>query len=76
MPNKLKKKLKKNEFYCVQCRRRKACKKDDICFKDIKNKKRGYVPALKCKCNACGGKLYKFIKESAARKASKDYNYC
>jgi len=75
MPNKLKKKLSQNEFYCVKCRRRE--KGTDICVKMLKNKKiKGGVPTLVADCKKCDTVLYKFVKRTDKDKLIKKYGKC
>lgn len=59
-PKPLKKKLKKNEFYCLSCRSK--CVGDDLYLKKIRNSKRGMVPMFKGFCHKCDGKVNKFVK--------------
>lgn len=65
-PKALKKKLTQQEFYCVACRKRVKCHKDDIGVVEYKNKKAkgGKVPALRAYCRSknCDCNLTKFIK--------------
>ena len=75
MPNKLKKKLSQNEFYCVKCRKR--TKGDDICVKVLKNKKiKGGVPSLVADCAKCQTVLYKFIKQNKKDSMIKKFGKC
>ena len=59
-------KLTQQQFYCLKCRRKILCKKDDIGVVDLKNKKSktGKVPALKAECSRgkCDCTVMKFIK--------------
>lgn len=63
-------KLKKNEFYCVKCRRAVRAKPADICVKTYRNKKVGSVSALKASCK-CGTNLTRFISKDDANKVAK-----
>ena len=74
-PKPLKTKLKKNEMYCVKCRSRVKCNPEDICVEKIRNRKVGYVPALKCYCNKCDTSLTRFIKRSAEKEAKRCYGH-
>tara|TARA_Y100000389_G_C17345012_1_gene455384 strand:+ start:86 stop:313 length:228 start_codon:yes stop_codon:yes gene_type:complete len=75
MQNKLKKKLKQKEFYCVKCRKRVLA--DDICVQMLKNKKvKGGVPTLSGYCNNCDTLLYKFIKHADKSKLNKKFGKC
>jgi predicted SprT family Zn-dependent metalloprotease len=58
-PKPLKSRLKKNEFYCLSCR--KKVTGDDIKERKVKNSKRGSVPMLKAYCHKCDGKLSKIV---------------
>ena len=73
--NKLRTKLKENEFYCVSCCRRVKCNHDDIRFKNIKNKRAigNKVPALKCVCKSCDTNLTKFVKRKDTERLKKKY---
>lgn len=76
MPNKLRKKLKQTEFYCVACRKRVKVHPDDICVEVFKNKKiEGGVPALRSVCK-CGVNLTKFIKHRDEYRMSNKYGDC
>lgn len=61
-PPPLKSKLKKNEFYCVGCRKRVTG--TDLHVKKVRNRKVGMVPMLKGYCRKCESKVNKFIKKS------------
>lgn len=60
-------KLKKNEFYCVSCRKRKTAKISDIKLQYDKKGKPRHI----AKCAGCEGKLYKYIPAILAAKESK-----
>lgn len=72
---KLKTKLKQQEFYCVSCRQRVTCHKDDIGVIVFKNEKRvnGKVPALRSQCPKCETAVTKFIKSDDEYKLTKKY---
>ena len=62
MPNKLRSKLKENQFYCVGTRRRVTAHPDDIGVKIYKNKNiPGGAPALVAECEKTGNYLHKWI---------------
>lgn len=67
--------MAQNQFYCVACRKRVKCDKDDICLALLKNKKRGEVPALRCQC-ACGTNLTKFVSLKDVEKLADKYGLC
>ena len=70
---KLTAKLKENEFYCVRCKQRVICEKEDIYVKIYVNKKTNNdVPSLKCACD-CGVPLTKFIKHSKTKEMINKY---
>lgn len=77
-PKPLKKKLKQNEFYCVKCRGRSRVSSDEICFRDIKNKKRrnNKVPMLQSECHKCGTGLNKIVKNSKAGDMRRKFGRC
>lgn len=72
MPRKLRSKLKKNEFYCVFCRRKIKLNSDEIC---LENDKRGR-PRIRSKCNQCDYKVFKYIKFKDVDKVEKTYGWC
>lgn len=76
MPNKLKTKLRENEFYCVSCRARVKSDSDSICVKVYNNSRSGPTPALKGECSSCGAKLTKFIKRDSTEKMVSKYGKC
>lgn len=77
MPNKLKSKLKQQEFYCVSCRGCVKSDADDMCVKVYRNKKvDGGVPALRSVCDKCGSNLTKFIKRDSKAAMTKKYGKC
>ena len=78
MPNKLKTKLKQNQFYCVKCRSRTTVSTGDMCVKLYKNHraKHGYTPTLKSYCMTCDTPLTKFIKYDDTKKMINKYGKC
>ena len=75
-PKPLKSRLKQNQFYCVKCRKRVTSHPDDICVKNIRNRKTGSIPALKSECPKCGTKLFKFSKRKDATKLRSKFGRC
>ncbi len=75
MPQKLKTKLKENEFYCVSCRARVKSNGDSMYVQVFKNKKMpdGLAPALRSNCKACSTNLTKFIKHNSVDKMIDKY---
>jgi len=74
MPNKLRSKLKQNEFFCVVCGKRVKANADDMYVKVFKNKRvKGGVPALRARCDKCEYNLTKFIKHADKDKMVKKY---
>lgn len=69
-------KLRVNQFYCVKCRKRITLSKDDICFRDVKNYKRGVVPMVTGSCGKCSTTVNKFVKVSVADKMANKYGDC
>ncbi len=69
-PKPLKTKLRVNEFYCVGCRHRVACDRDDIKYRPVRSPRRktGKAPAVRCVCKHCDTKLTKFIKQADVKK--------
>lgn len=57
----IKGKLKKNEFYCVKCQKRRSVHRDNIEETSVKV---GYrtQDAVIANCNSCGIEMWKFIK--------------
>lgn len=77
MPKKLATKLKQQEFYCVQCRKRVSCEKEDICVRKVRNAKRkGGVPMLVGDCKKCDCRLHKFVKVPDFSKLLEKYGKC
>lgn len=77
MPRKLGKKLKQQEFYCVQCRKRVKCNADDMCLRKVRNyKRKGGVPMLAGHCKKCDCNVNKFVKVKDAAKLQKKYGKC
>lgn len=68
--------LKRNEFYCVKCRKRMTCKNEDMCVKIYKNKKTGETPALRGVCSKCGTNLTKFVKRDDVGHLIEKYGKC
>ncbi len=72
MPNKLKTKLKENEFYCVGHNKRASSHPEDMCVVQFKNGAialKGYSEKFECV-------TYKFIKTKDANKMIKKYGEC
>jgi len=65
--------MKEKQFYCVACRKKVTLPEDDIKFKNLKNYKRGKVPALKGRCVKCDTKVTKFVKVKASKGLSQKY---
>ena len=65
-------KLKRNEFYCVCCRRKVSQKVDEICFEEdvVGN------PRLYSNCRKCGCGLYKYVKHSQTTSLENKFGYC
>lgn len=75
--NKLRSKLKQQEFYCVKCRNRVKINADDICVTTLKNKKvKGGVPTLIGSCAKCDTDMYKFIKRADKARLTKKFGRC
>ncbi len=74
--NKLKTKLKQQEFYCVACCKRVKAHADDICVKVFKNANDRKTPALRATCPKCGTNLTKFIKHDATERMQVKYGKC
>jgi len=72
MPNKLKKKLKENEFYCVGARKKCALKPENICVTTWKNG----TPALVGHCEKYNCKTTKIIKQNKVEPLTKKYGEC
>ena len=72
MPNKLKKKLKENEFYCVGARKKCALKPEDMCLTTWKNG----VNALVGNCAKFNCTVNKIVKESKVNSLEKKYGRC
>lgn len=68
-PRKLQKKLRQQEFYCVQCRKRVKCSAEDI---RVKNDRAGN-PRMVCK-DTQGHKLFKYIKWADEKRLKKKFN--
>lgn len=56
--------MKSNQFYCVKCKSKVMCEDKHIQMKKLRNGK----PALKSSCRKCGTTVFKFIKQSDAKK--------
>mgnify|MGYP006293895027 CR=1 FL=1 len=56
--------MKSNQFYCVKCKSKVMCENKHIQMKKLRNGK----PALKSSCRKCATTVFKFIKESDAKK--------
>ncbi len=56
--------MKSNQFYCVKCKSKVMCEDKNIQMKKLRNGK----PALKSSCRKCTTTVFKFIKESDAKK--------
>lgn len=71
-------KLKRNQFYCVVCRKKVAVSPNTMCVKEYKNHraKNGYTPALKSYCNKCNTPLTKFIKYKDVDRLTSRYGTC
>lgn len=75
MPNKLKTKLKQEEFYCVSCQAR--VKGQDICIETFRNKRvKGGVPTMVGDCPKCSTEVFKFIKHNQKTRLTKKYSKC
>ena len=72
MPNKLKNKLKENEFYCVGVRKKCTLKPKDICVTTWKNG----TNALVGDCEKYGCKATKIVKKSKVNRLVKKYGKC
>jgi hypothetical protein len=72
MPNKLKNKLKENEFYCVGVRKKCALKPKDICVTTWKNG----ANALVGDCEKYDCKVTKIVKKSKVNRLVKKYGKC
>jgi len=72
MPNKLKTKLKQQEFYCVKCRKRCKSTKNDICIVEFKNGSN----AMEGQCSKCDCMMYKFIKDKDVDKLIDKFGEC
>ena len=72
MPNKLKKKLKENEFYCVGVRKKCSLKPDDMCLTTWKNG----VNALVGDCKKFNCTVNKIVKESDVNSLEEKYGRC
>ena len=72
MPNKLKNKLKENEFYCVGVRKKCALKPKDICVTTWKNG----ANALVGDCEKYDCKATKIVKKSKVNRLVKKYGKC
>jgi len=72
--------MRENEFYCLRCRKRVSVKKDDICFKNIKNSKMvnngKKAPVLFAECQKCDAKLIKFVKHKDSEKFENKFPKC
>lgn len=68
-------KMKKRQFYCVKCRKKRMADKDDIYVKIYKNRKsyHGETPVLKGECYTCGTPLTKFISYDNEDKYIKEF---
>jgi hypothetical protein len=65
-------KLRKNEFYCVSCRKAVACHPEDIGVKVYRNKKTGTSPAVVSVC-VCDTNLTKFIAKDKLNALKAEY---
>jgi hypothetical protein len=71
------KKLVENEFYCVKCRHRVKCNKEDMCVKSKLNpRNKVKVHMLKCKCQHCDTSLTKFISADKYETIKNKYGKC
>ncbi len=64
MSRKLRTKLALDELYCVYCKARRDGENLEVV--NIRNYKRGLVPALQGDCEVCGTHLTKFLTEKQA----------
>ena len=70
---KLKKRLKRNEFYCVSCQAKRIIRSaGDICLDEDKNCR----PRLYSECTTCGNGLFKYIKFKDIDTLEKKYGWC
>jgi hypothetical protein len=61
--------MKRQQFYCVKCQKKRACNKDTIHLKKDKLGK----PRLVSKCGTCGTKVFKYVKAVDVAKLKRAY---
>ena len=75
--NKLKTKLRQQEFYCMQCCKRVKLSENDIRVHSFKNNKvYGGTPAMTGYCPFCGSNVVKWIKHDDNTRLTKKYEKC
>ena len=57
--------MRNNEFYCVKCKGKVMCNPSAIKSIVLKNGR----PAVTCKCNRCGTKVFKIVSGASKKKS-------